>query len=95
MIDYYQADQMLNKHNPEAGQDALAQLLNCDPGLDPKRDLDIAQRLVESAARRALAVGPQDTQATLATTREIVRRMAHLPGQRLLILVSSGFPAMN
>lgn len=95
MIDYYQADQMLNKHNPEAGQDALAQLLNCDPGLDPKRDLDMAQKLVESAARRALAVGAQDTQATLATTREIVRRMAHLPGQRLLILVSSGFPAIE
>jgi VWFA-related protein len=52
-------------------------------------------RLAEAAARRALAVGVQATQATLATTQEIVRRMAHLPGQHLLILVSSGFPAIE
>ncbi len=95
LIDYYQADQMLNKHNPEANQDALAQVLNCDPGINPQTDLPVAQRLAETAARRALASGSQDVQATLTNIREIVRRMANLPGQRLLILVSSGFPAIE
>jgi VWFA-related protein len=95
LIDYYQADLMLNKHSAEAAQDAVAQVLNCDPGINPQTDLPVAQRLAEAAARRALAMGAQDVQATLATTSEIVRRMAKLPGQRTLILVSSGFSAIE
>ena len=50
-----------------------------------------AQSMVESAARRVLMVGEQDVQVTLATIKEVVRRMANLPGQRTLILVSPGF----
>lgn len=94
-IDYYQADLMLNKHDATAGQDALAQVLNCNPGINPQTDLPAAARLAESAARRALAIGSQDVQATFATISEIVRRMAPLPGQRTLILVSSGFPIVE
>ena len=40
---------------------------------------------------RALNLGKQDVLATYATLREIVRRMATLPGQRTLLLVSDGF----
>ena len=47
--------------------------------------------MVESAARRVLTVGEQDVQVTLAAIKEFVRRMAKLPGQRTLILVSPGF----
>lgn len=94
-IDYYQADQMLNKHNAEASQDALAQVLNCNPGINPQFDLPVAVRLAEAAARSALDAGSQDVQSTFANTSEIVRRMANLPGQRTLILVSSGFPAIE
>ena len=90
-IDYYQADQMLNKHNPAASQDALAQVLNCNPGINPRTDIDVAVRLADAAAHRALGMGAQDVQATLANIAEIVRRMASLPGQRSLILISSGF----
>ena len=95
LIDYYQADLMVNKHDAEANADALAQVLNCDPGINPQTDLPVAQRLAEAAARRALSIGNQDVQATFATTMEIVRRMAKLPGQRTLILVSSGFLAIE
>jgi VWFA-related protein len=73
----------------------LAQVLNCNPGINPQTDLPAAARLAESAARRALAIGSQDVQATFATISEIVRRMAPLPGQRTLILVSSGFPIVE
>jgi VWFA-related protein len=92
-IDYYQADQMLNKHNSSAAQDALAQTLNCNPGINPQTDIPVAQRLAEAAARRALDAGALDVQTTFANITEIVRRMAKLPGQRTLILVSSGFLA--
>ena len=59
---------------------AFAQVFICDPALDRQRDLAMAQRMVESAARRVLAVGEQDVQVTLATIKEFVRRMAKLPG---------------
>jgi len=90
-IDYYQADLMLNKHDPAANQDALAQVFNCDPGMNPRRDALVAQKLAEAAADRALEIGGQDVRTTFATIAELVHRMASLPGQRSLILVSPGF----
>jgi VWFA-related protein len=57
----------------------------------PKTPESVAERLADSAAMRALNLGRQDILATYATLREIVRRMATLPGQRTLVLVSNGF----
>jgi VWFA-related protein len=51
----------------------------------------MAQGLAHSAAMRTLNMGRQDVLDTYATIEEIVRRMATLPGQRSLLLVSSGF----
>lgn len=51
----------------------------------------VALSLVQSAARRAMELGHRDTQATYALIAEFVRRMAKLPGQRTLVLVSPGF----
>jgi VWFA-related protein len=90
-IEYYEADLIENKHDGPAFAKALAQVFACDPALDKQRDLAVAQAMVESAARRVLTVGEQDVQVTLATIKEIVRRMAKLPGQRTLILLSPGF----
>jgi VWFA-related protein len=94
-ISYYQADLMLNKHDPTASADALSQVLQCDPGLDPQRDVLVAQRLAESAAKRALQLGGEDVRETFAVLHEVVRRMGPLPGERTLILVSSGFPVLE
>jgi VWFA-related protein len=90
-IEYYQADLIENKHDSTAFASALAQVFACDPALDRQRDLSQAQSMVESAARRVLMVGEQDAQVTLAAIKEFVRRMAKLPGQHTLILVSPGF----
>jgi VWFA-related protein len=90
-IEYYEADLIENKHDGAAFNKVLAQVFACDPALDRQRDLEVAQSMVASAARRVLTVGEQDVQVTLATIKEIVRRMAKLPGQRTLILVSPGF----
>lgn len=86
-ISYYQADLMENKHNSTAEQDAVAQTLNCDP----KITIGVAQALAEGAARRTLTMGHQDAQVALANMRELVRRIATLPGRRMLILISPGF----
>jgi len=90
-IDYYQADQMENKHDAVAIAAATQEELNCSPGMDAHRDAEMAERLAEAGARRALMVGQLDVQSTYAALREYVRRTAALPGQRMLILVSPGF----
>jgi VWFA-related protein len=51
----------------------------------------VAESMVKSAASTALMIGDQDTSVTLGTLSEVVRRMASLPGERTLILLSPGF----
>jgi hypothetical protein len=51
----------------------------------------MVERMVESSTMRALAVGDQDVRITLSILREVVREMGKLPGERTLVLVSSGF----
>lgn len=91
-MDYYHADLIENKHNSNALEAAVEEVMNCSPGI-PLRSL--AERLAEAAATQALAVGDQDIQVTFAAVKEYVRRMAALPGQRSLILVSPGFLALT
>jgi len=89
-IDYYQADLIENKHDPQALQDAEQQLIVCNP--PPPAMLEST---AEAAASRVLAIGQQDTQESFAALTAYVRKMATLPGQRTLVLVSSGFPVIT
>jgi VWFA-related protein len=87
-IDYYQADLIENKHDPAALRDAVTQIMTvCNPNTPE----NLAERLADSAAMHALSLGKQDILVTYATLKEILRRMATLPGQRTLLLVSNGF----
>jgi VWFA-related protein len=86
-VDYYQADLIQNKHNDQAFQAAVDDALNCGH-LDMR---PLAEQMARAAATRALAIGDQDARVTLGFLRDVVRRMASLPGQRTLILVSPGF----
>ncbi len=87
-IDYYQADLIENKHDPAALRDAVSQIMTvCNPNTPES----LAERFADSAAMHALSLGKQDILTTYATLREILRRMATLPGQRTLLLVSNGF----
>ena len=53
-IDYYQADQIENKHDSMALEAAIQQVFNCAPGMDRQRNRDVAERMAESAAMRVL-----------------------------------------
>ena len=90
-IQYYQADEIENKHDSGALAEAVSQVFNCNPGMNRQRDLAIAQRMAESTAMQMQMAGHQDVQLTYAMIRDLVRKMAPLPGERLLILVSPGF----
>lgn len=96
-ISYYEADLIENKHDPVAVQDADQKFANCDPAIAQPALVGVgsnsntAANQVDSAAIRALALGRQDVQVTYAAIAQFVKRMAMLPGQRTLILVSPGF----
>lgn len=93
-IDYYEADLIENKHDPVAVQDANQKFANCNPSVGAVGNAPAATsalNLVESAAMRALVTGHEDVQQSYAAIANMVRRMAPLPGQKTLILVSPGF----
>ena len=96
-ISYYEAVLIEDKHDSIAIQDANQKYFNCHPAMttpqdaSPGSELPTAEGMVDLVARRALTVGHQDVQATYASIAAFVRRLAPLPGQRTLILVSPGF----
>lgn len=85
-IDYYMGDLITNQHDPTAKRLAMAEAM----GLC-KYPPDSAERVVDTTARQAVANGDNFTRATLADIRAVVNRMAALPGQRTLVLISPGF----
>ena len=86
-IDYYAADQILNKHNENEFQIALEKAGACSH----VTNADMVRQSVETSAREALEIGDQDARETLAYVRDVVRTVAKFPGERTLILVSPGF----
>ena len=87
-IDYYQADQIINGQNDSVLQDAVAQLMACTPGQSSEQQ---AQQFVVTTARAVLAAGLHDVLDTYAFIGGVVGKLATLPGQRTLILISPGF----
>ena len=97
-IDYYEADLIENKHDPVAVQDAVRKYINCHPAIANPSEVPGGsgnspnpEGLVAASALRALSVGRQDVQSTLAAIAAFIKRMGQVPGQRSLVLVSPGF----
>jgi VWFA-related protein len=86
-VDYYQGDLIINKNDGPALQAAVVEVLHCFYGLT----LDGAEDMVRSAAERALLLGEQNYRMNLNFLRLVLKGMASLPGQHVIILVSSGF----
>jgi VWFA-related protein len=88
-IDYDLADQIVNQRSELALESAIQNYETCANLIGVTRTM--TESMVESVARRALELGDQDVRATLSIVREVVREMGTLPGDRSLILISSGF----
>jgi VWFA-related protein len=86
-LDYYTADQILNKHSASEFQIAIEKAANCTHS----QNTDALQQLVRTTATVALENGDEDARETLTFIRDVVHTMSKLPGQRVLILVSPGF----
>ena len=89
-VSYYQADLIVNKSDRQALAVATEETLQCAFSGDTTMTA-AAQALAQSAAYRALAQGDNETEYAYRHLEEVVRRLASMPGQRVLVLVSPGF----
>jgi VWFA-related protein len=104
-VDYYSADQIIHQHNAIEFQIAVDKAKQCsmiqtqlspeDPYTGLNNPNDPFQRAAMSAATRALAMGEEDARESLAPFRTVVSAMSKLPGERVLIFVSSGFLSLS
>ncbi|MGA6957038.1 MAG: VWA domain-containing protein [Candidatus Acidiferrales bacterium] len=94
-ITYYQADLIQNKNDPQATSAANADALACailqNPGAPAQQQAQMAAMLVNSTVPLVLQAGEINTQYAVRRLDEVVRRVAALPGQRSIVLISPGF----
>ncbi|HTB11877.1 MAG TPA: VWA domain-containing protein [Bryobacteraceae bacterium] len=86
-VTYYLADLIVNAKDERALNAATRQTMQCLP-----TDEGRARWLALSTARKVISLtGPEDTRVALDTLRATIRRLAEVPGQRLIVLASPGF----
>lgn len=86
-ISYYMADLMINHNDPQVTSLATQETMVCLSMQDARQ----AQSYAQGVAQQALGMGEQETHITLSLLKDVVRRMAAMPGQRIVVLVSPGF----
>src|SRR2546423_8652614 len=89
-VSYYQADLIVTKSDVQALAVATDDALQCAFSGDT-RMIAAAQSLAQAAANRMVAQGDNETQYAYRHLEDVVRRLASMPGQRILVLVSPGF----
>jgi VWFA-related protein len=95
-ISYYQADLIVNKHDPDATQVAVGEAGECGAvqavghGHAP---LGNVEAIVSSLASGVLSAGEHESRVSLLTLKDVIRGVSRMPGQRSVILVSPGFIA--
>jgi VWFA-related protein len=92
-ITYYQADLIQNKNDSQALAAATADALACaiaQSGTTQGAQQQ-ANMMVASTVPEVLSAGDINTQYVVRRLTEVVRRVAALPGQRSIVLVSPGF----
>jgi VWFA-related protein len=90
-VDYYTADQIVNKADVLALQAMAIEVFHCfKKGLV----LEAAEAIARTNAERAIQMGERNYQANLGAIRLILNKlMAPLPGQHIIVVISPGFLA--
>jgi VWFA-related protein len=89
-VSYYQADLIDNKRDQQALTVAAEEAVQCAFSGDETK-LPMALPIAESASRRALARGDQETEYAYRHVEEVMRQLSVMPGQRVMVFVSPGF----
>lgn len=89
----YVADLIQNKNDPTALNAMAQEAVACGAvtGTTPAQALAMGQTLSQGIASQVNSLAEADTQILLSVMKAAVQRMAAMPGQRTIVLVSSGF----
>ena len=88
---YYMGDLIINKHDRTAKGVMIAEAIaKCD-----YKTMELAEQMVELAARTAVNVGDGATAISLDSVRMLISRLAAMPGQRSIVLISPGFLVLD
>jgi VWFA-related protein len=86
----YEAYLIVELRDPEALDIATKEILDCELSGD-SRFLQQAKSAAEANAIRANSLAETESRAALRGIESLVRRMTSLPGQRSVVIVSTGF----
>ena len=91
-ISYYMADLIQNRQDSQAEQAAVQDALRClNLPTSGAAAIQTAQMQVAAQAAQQLAVGGQESRVALSVLKDVLRRIALMPGQRSMVVVSPGF----
>jgi VWFA-related protein len=86
---FYIADLIENKNDQQTLDAVVADVMACQNMTPDMRQQAI--QIAHSSARQELSAGDHESRLALRVISDLVRRMAAMPGQRTIILLSSGF----
>jgi VWFA-related protein len=89
-INHYMADQWVNKNDQTVLGVVAQELLYCQYNGDP-RELSAATASAQMDLQLALTAGDTDNEYTYRALEDVMRRLAAMPGERVLVLASPGF----
>jgi len=89
-ISYFQADLIMNKNDQQAMDAAVVETIDCAFNGDTSKAA-MARQIAASAAARALTNGDAESEFAYRHIEDALRRLAAMPGQRVMVFVSPGF----
>jgi len=90
-ISYYQADQIVNRNDPEATQVAIQEALSCESSSLQGVPLVNIKATITSTSATVLNAGEHESRVSLGSLKDVVHSISRMPGQRTVVLVSPGF----
>jgi VWFA-related protein len=89
-VSHYMADQSINKSDPIVFGVVVSETLQCMFQGNPQMTMQ-AQSIARSSLQEALVAGDTDNEFTYRALDDVIRRLASMPGERVLVLASPGF----
>ena len=89
-VTYYEADQIENVRNTQALAVATEDAVQCAFNGDETKAAQ-AQQLAQAATFHALSIGDAESTYSYSHLSDITRRLAGMPGQRVMVFISPGF----
>jgi len=89
-ISYYQADLIQNRNDTQALEVATAETIDCAFNGDESQ-ARVARSMALAAASQVLGRGDSESEFVYRHIEDAMRRLAAMPGQRVMVFVSPGF----